>query len=119
MSGKWRSRPLPKFMVGPNAINGRQRRFTAVTGKNVVHCPQPRFLTGSGAQSLRPRMDVRVACFAAARFTALKSSPTVNLLLFCEGPLLLKRLTISDQLLPSPSSFNRLSFCPRLYIVLY
>src|SRR5438445_9248637 len=26
---KWGSRPLPKFMVGPNAINGRQRRFLA------------------------------------------------------------------------------------------
>ena len=30
---KWRSRPLPKFMVGPNAINGRQRRFPGV----IVH----------------------------------------------------------------------------------
>ena len=27
----WRSRPLPKFMVGPNAINGRQRRVSATT----------------------------------------------------------------------------------------
>ena len=31
MAVKWRSRPLPKFIVGPNAINGRQRRFAATT----------------------------------------------------------------------------------------
>src|SRR5207302_1959339 len=29
---KWRSRPLPKFMVGPNAINGRQRRLNKAAG---------------------------------------------------------------------------------------
>jgi hypothetical protein len=27
---KWRSRPLLKFMVGSNAINGRERRFPAL-----------------------------------------------------------------------------------------
>jgi hypothetical protein len=29
----WRSRPLPKFMVGPNAINGRQRRLSMIVGE--------------------------------------------------------------------------------------
>jgi hypothetical protein len=28
---EWGSRPLPKFMVGPNAINGRQRRLPCPT----------------------------------------------------------------------------------------
>ena len=31
----WRSRPLPKFMVGANAINGRQPRFTTVNVQNL------------------------------------------------------------------------------------
>jgi hypothetical protein len=34
---KWGSRPLPKFMVGPNAINGRQRRLSAPLHEEPIH----------------------------------------------------------------------------------
>jgi hypothetical protein len=34
LPGKWASRPLPTFMVGPNAINGRPRRLSASSFQN-------------------------------------------------------------------------------------
>jgi len=35
--GIMRSRPLPKFMVGPNAINGRQRRVSARVERGIIN----------------------------------------------------------------------------------
>jgi hypothetical protein len=36
---KWGSRPLAKFIVTPNAINGRQRRFYDVIGNRPISGP--------------------------------------------------------------------------------
>jgi hypothetical protein len=76
----WRSEgvPLPKFMVEPNAINGRQRRISCT----APHSGQPKMTTKAGLNGNTPDPSRRTAPRSRARLHQLiRARPFFKVLL--------------------------------------